>query len=41
MKQTPLTLNMKKKKSQPYKMELKKDDSKHTKIFLDALETWS
>lgn len=22
-------------------MELKKDDSKHTKIFLDALETWS
>ena len=30
-----------KKKSQPYKTELKKDDSKHTKIFLGALETWS
>lgn len=40
MKQIPLTLNMKK-KSQPHKTELEKDDSKHTKVSPGAQETWS
>lgn len=44
MKQTPLNLNIEKKKAKKqhnYIKQLKKDDSKHIKVFPGALETWS